>query len=81
MEGTSVTFTCSEISNAIIYQHQWLKGRRVVGNSSTLTIASIQREDSGLYYCRVSATIPNTNRTITWERNQYLNVKCKFILP
>lgn len=80
MEGTYVTLTCSENSNAIVYQYEWLKGRQVVGNSSTLTLASIQREDSGDYYCRVSATIPNTTRTITWANRLYMYVKCKFLL-
>ena len=75
-----MTLTCSENSNAIVYQYEWLKGRQVVGNSSTLTLASIQGEDSGLYYCRVSATIPNTTRTITWANRLYLYVKCKFLL-
>ena len=75
-----MTLTCSENSNAIVYQYEWLKGRQVVGNSSTLTLASIQREDSGDYYCRVSATIPNTTRTITWAKRLYMYVKCKFLL-
>ena len=80
IEGTSVTLTCSESSNAIVYQYEWLKGRQVVGNSPTLTLESIQREDSGRYYCRVSATIPNTTRTITWASSEYLHVKRKFVL-
>lgn len=80
IEGTSVTLTCSESSNAIVYQYEWLKGRQIVGNSSTLTLASIQREDSGRYFCRVTATIPNTTRTITWASSEYLYVKCKFAL-
>ena len=80
IEGTHVTLTCSERSNAVVYQYEWLKGRHVVGNSSTLTLASIQREDSGFYYCRVSATIPNTTRTINWASSLYLYVKCKFLL-
>ena len=77
IEGTSVSLTCAKLSNAILHQYEWLKGRQVVGNSSTLTLASIQKEDSGLYYCRISATIPNTTRTITHHNSKYLYVKCK----
>ena len=76
-EGTPVTLTCSENTNSVVYQYEWLKGRLIIGNSSTLTLESIQKEDSGLYYCRISATIPNTTRTITHHNSKYLYVKCK----
>ena len=81
-EGTAVTLTCSENTNSVVYQYEWLKGRLIIGNSSTLTLESIQKEDSGLYYCRVSATIPNAvpARTITWATGHYLYVKCKSVL-
>lgn len=72
-----MTLTCAKISNAILHQYEWLKGRQVVGNNSTLMLASIQKEDSGLYYCRVNATIPNTTRTVTNYDSKYLYVKCK----
>ena len=80
IEGTTVIFSCSHETNANLYKYEWLKERRVIGTSSILQLQRVQREDAGRYFCRVSATIPNTvpPRIITWAFSEDLYVKCKF---
>ena len=75
-------FSCFHQTSANIFKYEWLKERQVIGNSSKLLLQNVQREDSGRYFCRVSATIPNTvpARIITWAFSEDLYVKRKFAL-
>ena len=82
IEGTPAFLSCKYDTNGVLYKHEWLKESRVIGTSSILQLERVQKEDSGRYFCRVSATIPNTvpARIVTWASSQYLYVKRKFVL-
>ncbi|XP_062866816.1 B-cell receptor CD22-like [Trichomycterus rosablanca] len=53
-EGSSVTLTCSAVSNPPVENYTWYKEQTYKGSGETLTVRNISSEDGGEYKCRTS---------------------------
>lgn len=57
LEGQSVIFTCSSISNPAKTNIQWSKDNNIVAWNSTYTLNEVTRNDTGLYVCQINNSI------------------------
>ncbi|XP_062865634.1 B-cell receptor CD22-like [Trichomycterus rosablanca] len=53
-EGSSVTLTCSAVSNPPVENYTWYKEQTYKGSGETLTVRNISSEDGGEYKCKCS---------------------------
>lgn len=57
LEGHSVIFNCSSISNPAKTNIQWSKDNITLVWNSTYTLNEVTRNDTGLYVCQVNNSI------------------------
>lgn len=74
LEGQSVIFNCSSISNPAKTNIQWSKDNITLVWNSTYTLNEVTKNDTGLYECQV-------NNSIGLETNQIsIEIKGKVII-